>query len=84
MSRKVGGGRMNMFLGGALITHLLVMNYVYENESMKQQVRSEIHKLKNIHDYSPAQISRLRNIDAENAKRSQLDNLDLESLKNLD
>ena len=44
------------FLGGMALGQLLIMNHVYENELLKQELRDQIQALKRIRDYNSDQL----------------------------
>ena len=39
------------FFGGIAFGNLLILNHVYQNEMIKQQMRNELETLKKIRDY---------------------------------
>ena len=42
-----------------------MLNYVYEQEILKQDIRDEIHKLENIKNFTPSQLLKYRDADLE-------------------
>lgn len=51
--------KLKPFIGGCAIANLIVLNHVYQNELLKQQIRNEIRTLEKIRDYVSIYFSKL-------------------------
>ena len=76
--------KLRQFIGGAALSNLMVLNYVYEQESLKQSIRDEIHKLENINNFQANQLVKFRNKDLENRQRRVEESQGISSLQIMD
>ena len=57
--------KLRQFLAGAAFGNIMILNYVYEQELLKQDIRDEIHKLESIKNFRANELVKFRNKDLE-------------------
>ena len=61
-----------------------MLNYVYEQEILKQDIRDEIRKLENIRNFTPNQLVKYRDADMEERQRRMQQSDGVTALESLD